>query len=209
MADITLRWNVNMPSGTSRKSDGDDLMREHWRSLDSTWTTEHYFSDSRKSAGIHKKGSARAYVATTPPASSLDRDGRIWLDSANSDIYLLRDSGRTNLLAPRPSRQVVHRSFVSGVSPAATGQLMALSVKTKFTTNTGLNRIYYGIVFDDVPTINATAEATGILTETQVTVTNPNTSAASFLAVATSDGATRLSNWTLHALITGFVSNFS
>ena len=198
-----------MPSGTSRKSDGDDLMRQHWRSLESSIEEEHHFTSESTRAGIHRKGSAKAFVQTSPPASGADRDGRIWLDSANSDIYLLRDSGRTNLLAPRPSRQVVHRSFVSGVTPAATGQLMALSVKTKFTTNTGLNRIYYGIVFDDVPTINATAEATGILTETQVTVTNPSTSAASFLAVATSDGATRLSNWTLHALITGFVSNFS
>ncbi len=209
MADITGNFNKNMPSGTSRKSDGDDLMRQHWGALGSTWTEEHHFTDSTASAGLHKRGSARAYVASTASASGADRDGKIWLDSVNSDIYLLRDSGRTNLLAPRPSRQIVHRSFISTVAPVATSQLMTLAFKRKFTSNTNQNRPYFGIVFDDVPTIIAQAETSAILTEGQVTVTNPTVSAASFLCVATSDGATRLSNWTLHALITGFVSNFS
>jgi len=79
-----------MPSGTSLISEGDDLLRQHWDSLDTTIVEEHYFNDSAASAGIHKPGSARVFYgpasATSAVGASTD-DGRLYLESDTGNLY--------------------------------------------------------------------------------------------------------------------------
>lgn len=89
MADISGNWNKNMPSGTSLISEGDDLMRQHWGSIQSLVQDEHYFNDSLSSAGIHKPGSARVFFG---PSSALStsgastNDGRLYLESDTGNL---------------------------------------------------------------------------------------------------------------------------
>ncbi len=183
-------------------------MRQHWGALGSTWTEEHHFTDSTASAGLHKKGSARAYVASTASASGLDRDGKIWLDSSTSRAYILRGSSITNIIAFAPVQNPVIISFNSTVTPAVDAQLVMVSLTTRFVTNTNQNRPYFGIVFDDVPVITCSGDGAGVENEIVVSIFEPNTSSASFKAVDVSTSG-RESTWTLHALIVGHVSNFS
>jgi hypothetical protein len=164
--------------------------------------------DSTTSAGLHKKGSARAYVQSGLPTAGLDRDGKIWLDSSTSRAYILRDSARTNYLAFAPVQNPVVISYNSTVTPAVDAQLVMISLHTRFVTNTNQNRPYYGIVFDDIPTITCSGEGAGVENEIDVSIFEPSTSHASFKAVDVSTSG-RESTWTLHALIVGHVSNFS
>lgn len=96
MANISGDWNRNMPSGSSSIADGDDLLRQHWTSLQSLIESEHYMTDSLTSAGLHKLGSARGYAdvssrksVTNVPAGT--RDGRLFLEL---------DTGRIHALGP-------------------------------------------------------------------------------------------------------------
>lgn len=87
-----------MPSGSSLRAQGDDLMREHWASLQSTWLEEHYFSDSSSSAGIHKPGSARIYTGTASQVSApgaTDDEGRLMYVPATNQIHVLGESATT------------------------------------------------------------------------------------------------------------------
>jgi hypothetical protein len=90
LANITGDWNASMPSGVSLISEGDDLLRQHWRSIQSTLNTEHFFSDSATSAGIHKPGSARVFhdVASRLSApGTKDDDGRLFYAHDTNDLY--------------------------------------------------------------------------------------------------------------------------
>jgi len=197
-----------MPSGTSRKSDGDDLMRQHWRSLDSTVSTEHYMSDSVTSAGIHKKGSARAYVQAAAPTSSLDRDGRIWLDSATSRSYVLRDSARTTPIggASQESPLIISRQFAR--SSLNTTRLVMLSLLTQLETGqVGGGAKTWDMIFDEAPACVATIERNNATDFVGVMIKKISTNSATF--VPFDGGLAFTSKVTLHALLTGWVSNFS
>lgn len=208
MADITGDFNINMPSGTSRKSDGDDLMRQHWRSLGSTWSTEHYFIDSAISAGIHKKGSARVYVQTTAPASSLDRDGRIWLDSATSRSFILRDSARTTPISgsQQESPLLISRQFDR--SSLNTTRLVTVSLTTSVELGmAGGGAKTWDMIFDEIPNCIATIERNNATDFVGVMIKKISTNSATF--VTFDGGLAFTSKCTLHALLTGWVSNFS
>ena len=89
MADISGNWNKNMPSGTSLISEGDDLMRQHWGSIQSLVQDEHYFNDSLSSAGIHKPGSARIFVGPSSAMSAVGAttdDGRLYLEEDTGNL---------------------------------------------------------------------------------------------------------------------------
>ena len=199
-----------MPSGTSRKSDGDDLMRQHWGALGSTWTEEHHFTDSAKSAGLHKKGSARAYVKSTASASGLDRDGKIWLNSANSRAYILRDSSRTNLLGGSPNEQTIHFSAISQSVPAVIAQAVTLSFVTKIVSNT--QNIYtYPIIFDKPPLIVGSVQVSNVIDRPFVILDNVAASAFSWRVF---DALASVNTWdasahTVNFWISGHVSNLS
>ena len=83
MADISGNWNKNMPSGTSLISEGDDLMRQHWGSLQSLLQDEHFMVDSKTSAGIHKQGTARIFAGPVSAISAMPAStdsGRLFLE---------------------------------------------------------------------------------------------------------------------------------
>lgn len=94
-------WDKSQPSGASLVSDGDDLLRSHWSTLDAAWKEEHFFSGA--STGIHKKGSGKAHVGTRSQVSSsgADDDGRImWATDTNS-LHLLGNSSHSTLVLGR------------------------------------------------------------------------------------------------------------
>lgn len=83
MANISGNWNKNMPSGTSLISEGDDLMRQHWGSLQSGIQDEHFFNDSLTSAGIHRQGTARIFAGPVSAISAMPAStdsGRLYLE---------------------------------------------------------------------------------------------------------------------------------
>ena len=89
MANISGNWNKNMPSGTSLISEGDDLMRQHWGSIQSLVQDEHYFNDSLTSAGLHKAGSARVFYGPSSAMSAVGAgtdDGRLYLESDTGNL---------------------------------------------------------------------------------------------------------------------------
>ena len=59
MANISSNWDRDQPSGTSLVSQGDDLMRQHWGSLEDTIEEEHNFTNKPTVAGVHKPGVGR------------------------------------------------------------------------------------------------------------------------------------------------------
>ncbi len=208
MADITGDFNINMPSGTSRKSDGDDLMRQHWRSLGSAWSTEHYFTDSATSAGIHKKGSARAYVDTTYPVSSLDRDGKIFFDSALSRTFVLRGSTVTNLIGGAPNEQAIHLSAISRITPAVVAQAVTISYSTTLISAT-LNEFTFPIIFDDPPVIVGTVQRANATDQPFIFLETVSVSDFSFIVFDHNADANDASDHTVNFIITGHVSNMS
>lgn len=207
MADITGNFNKNMPSGTSRKSDGDDLMRQHWGALGSTLTEEHHFTDSTASAGIHKKGSARAYVKSTVSAAGLDRDGKIWLDSANSHLYVLRGSSITNRVSVSPNEQAVHYSWDSRAAIAVGEQLVTFS----FTTDTinSVTTFTFPKVFVDQPSVVASVYGANAVDRSFVVFKSVTSTGLSFWVRDEEAHADDVSNHTVSVFGTGFISNFS
>ncbi len=124
MADITGDWNKNMPSGSSLRSQGDDLMRQHWASLQSAIEDEHYFTDSPTTAGIHKQGSARIYTGTASQVSSpsdvTNAEGRLMFATDTGDLHLL--GGSANTVVSSNSYIYTRRPFV-GVLVGPTSDL--------------------------------------------------------------------------------------
>jgi len=113
MANITNNWNKDMPSGTSLVSEGDDLMRQHQESLENTIEEEHYFTDSVTSAGIHKKGSGKAFCADLSALSTSGADdvGRLFYAVDNESLHILGESGTTKVAGSQQGGDV--RSVLS------------------------------------------------------------------------------------------------
>jgi len=99
LADITNNWNKSMPSGTSLVSEGDDLMRQHWGTLEDTHKQEHYFNDSVTSAGIHKHGSARIFSGNISNLSTAGADdaNRMFYAVDDQSLHLLGTSVTTKI----------------------------------------------------------------------------------------------------------------
>lgn len=100
MANISGDWNKSMPSGSSSIADGDDLLRQHWNSLESTIGQEHAFSSTATLAGYHKPGSARVYtgLSSALSADNLPTDveeGRLFTELDTGRLFLLGASAQT------------------------------------------------------------------------------------------------------------------
>lgn len=100
-ADISSDWDPNKPSGSSLISDGDDLLRQHWTSLESSWNEEHFFnqSGSDTSAGIHQMGSARGYMAPSSAlsASNSNSSGRLFWATDTAQLHVLGASSTSEV----------------------------------------------------------------------------------------------------------------
>lgn len=94
-------WTTNLPSGQSKVSQVDDELRS-LKSFQEAWLEEeHYVTDgSANSAGVHKLGSARAFVGTTsqlsnPTGDNSGRlmhttdDGGLWVANASTSSWTL------------------------------------------------------------------------------------------------------------------------
>lgn len=114
-----------MPSGSSLVAQGDDLLRQHQASVQSTLVEEHYFSDSATSAGIHKPGSARLFYGLDSSVSTLgseaDDAGRFHFASDTEKLRALGYSNNT-LAAVAPAYAKVYLSAVTNVAYGLTGQ---------------------------------------------------------------------------------------
>jgi len=89
-----------MPSGSSSISDGDDLLRQHWASLESTLATDHRFGSSETLAGYHKPGTARVYTGLSSALSATNlptdvEEGRVFAELDTGKLYLLGASAQT------------------------------------------------------------------------------------------------------------------
>jgi hypothetical protein len=89
-----------MPSGTSDVDEGDDLMRQHWNSLENTWEEEHEFASRATMAGIHKAGSSRVSYGDTASLKTTTEDGRIYYDNALNALHLTGPSNTTAITSP-------------------------------------------------------------------------------------------------------------
>ena len=86
-------WSKGLPSGTSNIALGDNDIRSNNSVLQAAWEDEHYFLDgSAGSAGVHKAGSARAYVQASAPTAVLP-SGQIWLDTDTDRLYIAEAAG--------------------------------------------------------------------------------------------------------------------
>ena len=91
-------WSKSVPSGTSKISSGDDEIRSFKSYMQEWWEEEHYGTDgSANSAGVHKHGSARAFVGTTSQLSNPtgDNDGRLFFDTVAPGLYVADGSAST------------------------------------------------------------------------------------------------------------------
>lgn len=92
-------WNSNLPSGTSRIRDSDDQIRSDKSILAATLETEHYFSSSSLSAGIHKPGSARVHVGTLSQVSTVADSGRLMFTTDRPALHYLSSASTVSLEA--------------------------------------------------------------------------------------------------------------
>jgi hypothetical protein len=82
-------WSTAVPSGQSRISNGDDEIRSVKSFMQAWWEQEHYATGgSAASAGVHRHGSARAFVGTTSQLSNPtgDNEGRLFFTSDNTGL---------------------------------------------------------------------------------------------------------------------------
>lgn len=84
-------WNKDIPSGSSAIAQGDDEIRSFKSHMQAWWEQEHYATDgSTTSAGIHKPGSARAFVAASSALSNptADNDGRLFFATDTNQMFV-------------------------------------------------------------------------------------------------------------------------
>ena len=92
-------WNKNVPSGFSSIALGDDEFRSIKSFMQAWWEQEHYATDgSANSAGVHKPGSARAYVGTNSQLSNPET-GRLFWTTDEARLYVGSESGWSQLPA--------------------------------------------------------------------------------------------------------------
>ena len=88
-------WSKSVPSGASRVSSGDDEIRSFKSYMQEWWEEEHYGTDgSAASAGVHKLGTARAFVGTTSQLSNPtgDNAGRLMHTTDDGGLYVANAS---------------------------------------------------------------------------------------------------------------------
>ena len=81
-------WDKILPSGTSALSEGDGNIRSNQSSVQAALEEEHFFTDSTASTGIHKLGSARAFVGAHSAIAHLgaDSQGRVYWSTDTGEL---------------------------------------------------------------------------------------------------------------------------
>lgn len=93
----TIGWNESSPPDTSSAGLGDDAIRSLTTAIRTGLDGEHIWPSGGGDAGVHRLGSARAYVGTQSQVSSSGTDGRLMFASDTSRFYHV-GSGGTSLI---------------------------------------------------------------------------------------------------------------
>lgn len=92
-----ISWDETSPPDASSAGLGDDAIRSLKTSLRGGLEVEHVWPSATGEAGVHRLGSARAYVGTQSQVSSSGTDGRIMFASNTSQFFHV-GSGGTSLI---------------------------------------------------------------------------------------------------------------
>lgn len=97
MPESTINWDENLPSGSSAIKLGDDDVRNLTVALGDGLDAEHHWDNTQGSAnrGLHRKGSARAYidVQSRMSGSGSSEAGKLYFASNTSRLFVTPDSG--------------------------------------------------------------------------------------------------------------------
>lgn len=172
----TSGFSRSQPSGDSSIRDGDDLLRSDKSILENVLNLEHEFapqnSASSASGGIHKQGSARAYMAarsSVATPSSADSAGKIAVTTDGNALIVMNASSMSTIVGgnfpygailTNPATQV----FTTGAGSLLSGSVtqydvggFATSVNT-FTIPSNLSGLYQitaNVVFPSVVTVSS------------------------------------------------------
>lgn len=82
-------WTTGLPSGNSLVANTDEEFRSLKSFQEAWWEQEHYAtSGSATSAGVHKQGSARAFVQAAAPTTEVAQPaGQLWVDTDDDGLY--------------------------------------------------------------------------------------------------------------------------
>jgi len=96
-----IGWDENVPADTESVSLGDDRIRSLKTSLRQGLDVEHFWPSAGGDAGVHRVGSARAYVGTQSQVSSSGLEGRLMFASDTSRFFHVGSGGTVYLGGPR------------------------------------------------------------------------------------------------------------
>jgi hypothetical protein len=138
-------WTTSTPSGTSSIALGDDEIRSFKSYVEKWFEDEHYLTDgSTNSAGEHKLGSARVYMATSASHLSSPENGRLLHLSTSNALYVgsssswsiiagVNEASRNTFTA----QQNFHANAKIGVSGSAISQVVGYAVALSVYTLAG------------------------------------------------------------------------
>jgi hypothetical protein len=89
----TVAWNENSPADGDNAGQGDDAIRSLKSSIRVGLDGEHVWPSGGGDAGVHRLGSARAYVGTQSIVSSAGTDGRLMVTSDTSRLFHVGSAG--------------------------------------------------------------------------------------------------------------------
>jgi hypothetical protein len=117
MAEATINWDEDLPSGSSAIRLGDDDLRSLTTSLGDGLDAEHHWANAQGVAnrGLHRKGSGRAYldVQSNLSDSGTSAAGKIYVTSDTSRAFYTPDSGVTGFLGGHLVPEVVGHNSVA------------------------------------------------------------------------------------------------
>lgn len=96
----TILWNESSPDGGDSLGLGDNEIRSLKTSLRNGLDAEHVWPSGGGDAGVHRLGSARAYVGVQSNVSSTGTDGRLMQTSDTSRLFGVGSGGTTFLGGP-------------------------------------------------------------------------------------------------------------
>lgn len=83
----TITWNENSPADGDNAGQGDDAIRSLKTSIRVGLEGEHVWPSGGGDAGVHRLGSARAFVGAQSLVSSAGTDGRLMWTSDTSQLF--------------------------------------------------------------------------------------------------------------------------
>lgn len=89
----TITWNENSPADGDNAGQGDDAIRSLKTSVRVGLDSEHVWPSGGGDAGVHRLGSARAFVGAQSTVSSSGTDGRLMWTSDSSRLFHVGSGG--------------------------------------------------------------------------------------------------------------------